>query len=150
MYLLVSATPNCKGVPISAFVRKSTSLLRFANEKSYNTNLPLFYMTLLTRSVRSVRHNHIIIVLYLCLTGPQPPAKQVTAAVNTRDVYTESTLTKYLVIGRCLLSFIIQCLKAEVWWGNMRERNHLEDAGVDASIIFKRILTESAGRTGMD
>ena len=29
----------------------------------------------------------------------------------------------------------------------MRERNQLEDAGVDASIIFKSILTESAGRT---
>jgi len=29
----------------------------------------------------------------------------------------------------------------------MRERNHLEDVGVDASIILKSILMKSDGRT---
>ena len=29
----------------------------------------------------------------------------------------------------------------------MRERNHLEDVGINASIIFKSILTKSDGRT---
>jgi hypothetical protein len=29
----------------------------------------------------------------------------------------------------------------------MSERNHMEDVGSDASIIFKRILTKLAGKT---
>jgi hypothetical protein len=28
------------------------------------------------------------------------------------------------------------------WWGNLRERDHLGDAGVDGSIIFKVDLQE--------
>jgi hypothetical protein len=27
-----------------------------------------------------------------------------------------------------------------VWWGNLRERNHLDDAVVDGSIILKWIV----------
>jgi hypothetical protein len=122
-------------------------LLRFADENSLIKGTYHFSTRHLTCSVRSVRHNQIIIVRVSVSYRPQTPAKQITAAVNTQDLYTESTLTRSLVIRRCLLSFIIQCLTAELWWGNVRERNHLEDVGVNASIIFKSILTKSAGRT---
>jgi len=29
-----------------------------------------------------------------------------------------------------------------VWWGNLRERNHLEDPGVDGRIIIRWIFRE--------
>jgi len=29
-----------------------------------------------------------------------------------------------------------------VWWGNLRERHHLEDQGLDGRIILKWILNE--------
>jgi hypothetical protein len=33
------------------------------------------------------------------------------------------------------------------WWGNMRERNHLEGLGIDGSIILKWIFKEWDGET---
>ena len=33
------------------------------------------------------------------------------------------------------------------WWGNMRERSHLEDLGIDGSIILKWIFKEWDGGT---
>jgi len=35
------------------------------------------------------------------------------------------------------------------WWGNLRERDHLEDLGVEGSIIIKMDLQE-VGCGGMD
>jgi hypothetical protein len=32
--------------------------------------------------------------------------------------------------------------------GNLKERNHLEDLGIDGSVIFKRILNKQDGRAG--
>jgi hypothetical protein len=32
-----------------------------------------------------------------------------------------------------------------VWWGDMRERNHLEDLGVDGETIFKLICKKWNG-----
>ena len=34
------------------------------------------------------------------------------------------------------------------WWGNLREREHLEDPGVDGRIILRRIFRK--GWVGMD
>jgi hypothetical protein len=34
------------------------------------------------------------------------------------------------------------------WWGNLRERDHLEDLGVDGRIILRWILGSGLG--GMD
>ena len=31
----------------------------------------------------------------------------------------------------------------EFWWGNLKERDHLEDLGVDESIILKLIFKNS-------
>jgi len=29
-----------------------------------------------------------------------------------------------------------------IWWGNLRERDHLGDKGVDGRIIFRRIFSK--------
>ena len=34
-----------------------------------------------------------------------------------------------------------------VWWGNLRERDHMEDSGVDGRIIFRCILRNLEGDT---
>ena len=34
------------------------------------------------------------------------------------------------------------------WLGNLKERNHLEDLGIDGSTIFKWILSNQDGRAG--
>jgi hypothetical protein len=36
------------------------------------------------------------------------------------------------------------------WWGNLRERDHLEDAGVDVRIILRWIFTHWNGGRGPD
>jgi hypothetical protein len=37
-----------------------------------------------------------------------------------------------------------------VWWENLRERDHLEDAGVDERIILKMDLQEVGWEHGLD
>jgi hypothetical protein len=37
-----------------------------------------------------------------------------------------------------------------VWWGNLRERNHLAGPGVDGRIILKWIFKKSDGSCGLD
>jgi hypothetical protein len=37
-----------------------------------------------------------------------------------------------------------------VWWGNLRERDHLEYLGEDMSIILNRYSRSGMGRCGMD
>jgi hypothetical protein len=34
-----------------------------------------------------------------------------------------------------------------VWWGNLRESDHLEDLGLSGKIILKRVFKQSVGRT---
>ena len=37
------------------------------------------------------------------------------------------------------------------WWGNMRERDHLEYVGLDGRVVLKRIVKEQGGGTdGID
>ena len=36
------------------------------------------------------------------------------------------------------------------WWGNLRERDHLEDMGVDLRIILNRILKKWGKGRGLD
>jgi hypothetical protein len=42
---------------------------------------------------------------------------------------------------RCILGF---------WWGNLRERGHLEDPGVNGQIILRRIFKKLDGGHGLD
>jgi hypothetical protein len=37
-----------------------------------------------------------------------------------------------------------------LWWGNLREREHLEDPRVDGRIILRWILRKWDGRHGLD
>jgi len=37
-----------------------------------------------------------------------------------------------------------------VWWGNLRERYHLEDLGEDMRIILNRCSRSGMGRCGLD
>jgi hypothetical protein len=36
------------------------------------------------------------------------------------------------------------------WWGNLRERDHLEDPGRDGIIILRRIFRKWNGGLGID
>ena len=36
------------------------------------------------------------------------------------------------------------------WWGNMRERDHLGDPGVDGRIIFRWFFRKWKGERGLD
>ena len=36
------------------------------------------------------------------------------------------------------------------WWGNLRERDYLEDVGTDGRIILKWIFRRGLGRNGLD
>ena len=36
------------------------------------------------------------------------------------------------------------------WWGNLRERGHLEDLGVDGRVISKCIFKKWDGEHGLD
>ena len=38
----------------------------------------------------------------------------------------------------------------EFWWGNLRERDHLEDTGVDGRIKLSWVLQEVEGGHGLD
>jgi len=40
---------------------------------------------------------------------------------------------------------IITVWETGFWWGNLRERNHLEDLGVDGKIILKCIFKKLEG-----
>jgi hypothetical protein len=40
-----------------------------------------------------------------------------------------------------------QMVRTGFWWGNLRERDHFEDLGVDETVILKWILRNSLGRT---
>jgi hypothetical protein len=39
-------------------------------------------------------------------------------------------------------------MHTEIWWGNLRVRDHLEDPGVDGRIILSWILKKSEGGMG--
>jgi len=41
-------------------------------------------------------------------------------------------------------------VNAGFWWGNLRERNHFEDPGIDGRIILRWILSKWDGGHGMD
>jgi len=36
------------------------------------------------------------------------------------------------------------------WWGNLRERNHMEDPGIDRRIILRWIIRDGDGGHGLD
>ena len=36
------------------------------------------------------------------------------------------------------------------WWGNLKERDHLDDPGVDMRIILRWIFRKLAGGHGLD
>jgi len=41
-------------------------------------------------------------------------------------------------------------MRTGYWWGNLRERDHLEDQGVDEWIILKLIFKKWDGGYGLD
>jgi hypothetical protein len=41
-------------------------------------------------------------------------------------------------------------LHTGLWWGNLGERHHLEDPGVDGIIVLRWIFRKGDGRHGLD
>jgi hypothetical protein len=41
-------------------------------------------------------------------------------------------------------------VNTEFWWGNLTERNHLEDLGIDERVILKYIFKDWLGNHRLD
>jgi hypothetical protein len=68
------------------------------------------------------------------------------------NLYSSSNITEVIKSERMRQAVHIACMRerrdtyAGIWWGNMSEREHLEDPGVDVRMILKWILKKRCGR----
>lgn len=57
---------------------------------------------------------------------------------------------KYISVVRVIYRQSIKRRCIEFWWGNLTERNHLEDLGIDARVILKSSISgKIRDRTGV-
>jgi hypothetical protein len=95
----------------------------------------------------------ITIILYLCesqhFSGDTPPIIRSLKLHWQPLVFHTWKFVERVVGGCCQAQYVpdnIHQLHYRFWWGNLRERGHLEDPGIDGRILLRWIFRK--GRSG--
>jgi hypothetical protein len=69
--------------------------------------------------------------------------------IEARTDTTQQTTFVWTYIARHLWLLLIHQACTGFWWGNLRERDHWGDPGVDGRIILRQIFKKSGVWTGL-
>ena len=72
-----------------------------------------------------------------------------------KDLYWSINIVRVIKLRKMRWAAKVACMGrgeayTEFWWGNLRERDHFEDSGVDGRIILRWIIRKWNGEHGLD